>query len=51
MRFVMLIVINRSSDLMSFVWFYSALVRLADNIKDLDDWDFINIDGMILCVF
>jgi len=51
MRFVMLIVINRSSDLMSIVWFYSALVRLADNIKNLDDWDFINIDGMILCVF
>lgn len=46
----MFIVINQFFYLLPIALLGYTLVWLADHVKDLDDWNFINVKGMIICV-
>jgi len=49
-RFVIFILINRLFYLLSIALLGSTLVWLTNHVKDLDDWNFINVKGMIICI-
>jgi hypothetical protein len=46
----MFILINRFFYLLFIALLGSTLVWLTNHVKDLDDWNFINVKGMIICI-